>query len=171
MTRTLVVLCTLAAGLTGCATHREPPTPELVNQLNEQDTAQKKAQLAQPVLAAKYSDCNRAAAKAVAFQQDDPASLAATARDLCARFELELEKAVKNAYGDIIDPSDVNRVIEDARQAMLERNLAEIEAYRAASADAVPHCTAQCILSRDHRFQLRLAVGLNRLPGTAPVTG
>jgi len=127
MTRTLVVLCTLAAGLTGCATHHEPPAPEqLVDQLKEQDVAQKKAQ---PVLAAKYSDCNRAAARGVA-------SLAVAARDLCARYELELEKAVKKAYGDTIDPSDVNRMIEDARQAMLERNVAEIEAYRAARTSA-----------------------------------
>jgi len=134
MTRTLVVLCTLAAGLTGCATHHEPPAPEqLVDQLKEQDVAQKKAQ---SVLAAKYSDCNGAAARGVAFQQDDPVSLAVAARDLCARYELELEKAVKKAYGDTIDPSDVNRMIEDARQAMLERNVAEIEAYRAARTSA-----------------------------------
>jgi hypothetical protein len=141
MTRTLVVLCTLAAGLTGCATHREPPAPEqLVDQLKAQDaaTTQQRDAPRQPVLAAKYSDCNRAAAKAVAFQQDDPVSLAVAARDLCARFELELEKAVKNAYGDTIDPSDINRVIEDARQAMLERNAAEIAAYRAGRASAPP---------------------------------
>jgi len=136
MTQTVVVLCTLAAGLTGCATHHEPPLPEqLVGQVAAQDAAQKKAQ---PVLAAKYSECNRAAARGVAFQQDDPVSLAVAARDLCARFEPELEKAVKNAYGDIIDPSDVNRMIEDARDAMVERNVAEIEAYRAARTSAPP---------------------------------
>jgi hypothetical protein len=127
MTRTLIVLCTLAAGLTGCATHHESPAPE---QLVDQK--------AQPLLAAKYSDCNRAAAKGVAFQQGDPVSLAVAARGLCARFELELEKAVKNAYGDIIDPSDVNRMIEDAREAMIERNAAEIAAYREARASAPP---------------------------------
>jgi hypothetical protein len=61
-------------------------------------------------------------------------SLAVAARDLCAWFEPVLEKAVKNAYGDTTDPSDVNRMIADARDAMVERNVAEIEAYRAARA-------------------------------------
>ena len=135
MTRTLAVLCTLAAGLTGCATHHEPTSEQLADQLKAQDTAQKKGQ---PVLATRYSDCNRAAAKGIAFQQGDPESLAGTAIALCARFEPELEKAVKNAYGDIIDPSDVNRIVADAQQAMFKRNAAEIAAYRAARTSTPP---------------------------------
>jgi hypothetical protein len=118
-----------------CATHQPPASEQLADQVKEQDAAQKKAP---PVLAAKYSDCNRAAAKSVAFQQGDPESLALAAIGMCARFEPELEKVVKNAYGDVIDPSDANRVIVDAEQAMLERNAAEIAAYRAARASAPP---------------------------------
>jgi len=73
MTRTLVVLCTFAAGLAGCATHHEPPQPEqLVDQLKE-DAAQKKAQPASrcPGLSATTKKSPQRFAGRESFQPDD----------------------------------------------------------------------------------------------------
>jgi hypothetical protein len=109
-----------------------------VKQYHDEIEAQRAAQLAenkrrieryQPQ-ARKYLDCNAAAAKGIALQQGDPVSLALAARGLCGRAEVELQKAIIDAYSDF-NPGLGNHAIEIARQTALERNAAEIVAVRA----------------------------------------
>jgi adenylate kinase len=138
MIRVLVVLC--ATALVGCAANNTRAAADDASHsavAQEQQLFEQRDKMFKPQLN-KYSECNEHAAKAIAFQQGDPVSLALAARGLCARFELELEHAIKNAYGDIVLPSDVSNVIEQARQNVLERNAAEIVAYRAARTSAPP---------------------------------
>jgi hypothetical protein len=145
MSRNLSLL--LALFVAGCAAHQQATPQQLAtDQIKAKELAKQyppQAQFAQrdetfkPVLD-QYSNCNRTAAKGVAFQQGDPVSLALAARGLCAKFEIELKDAIKQAYGDILLSSDLNQQVENARQIMLERNAAEIVAYRAAKASAPP---------------------------------
>jgi hypothetical protein len=108
-----------------------------VKQFNDRVEAQSAAQLAEinrrieryrPQLR-KYLDCNTASARGIALQQGDPGSLALAARGLCGKVEVELQKAIVDAFSD---PGLGNHTMETARQTALEHNAAEIVAARAA---------------------------------------